>query len=373
MADEVSPEDLDLINAMTAGAGFGAPADPAAAAAAPQAAAPQAAPQAAPAQAPQTPQEQATQQVAPQTEGTNAKKDPFEFFEVDGKAYTPDQLRGIANRYKGLNYEHQTKVAPISKSVEFLNALREAAQEDGTPLDDAALASLLENALTAYSTKNPTLGHTASQANAAPSGQPRSDTTVPITHGNGQSVQDQIAQWESDNAISLPPAWKDAMVASGDMKAQLGALNERLNQMAQLGQQTAQTAEQQLQQAQATHQDAGRQQLVNNLQYIQQKYQFPDEQEQDFMNFVQLRGYDTFELMDRTLAETLAQDFKNNLNAPEMERLRAMAERRQAFTGSLSPSPGGNTGGAPAPAVDPNQQAMDAMVATHNAKKYAPA
>ena len=32
-------------------------------------------------------------------------------------------------------------------------------------------------------------------------------------------------------------------------------------------------------------------------------------------------------------------DFKNNMNSPEMERMKAIASRRQAYTGSLGSTP----------------------------------
>ena len=84
------------------------------------------------------------------------------------------------------------------------------------------------------------------------------------------------------------------------------------------------------------------------------EFQLPDEAEQDFMHFVQGRGYDVWELMDLNLAKTLAQDFKNNQQAPDLERFRQMAERRQAFTGNLSPSAGAGGAATPPPgAADP--------------------
>ena len=44
------------------------------------------------------------------------------------------------------------------------------------------------------------------------------------------------------------------------------------------------------------------------------------------------------------------QDFKNSMNSPEMERMKAIAERRQAFTGSLGQTPAATPTNAPAEA-----------------------
>ena len=99
---DLSPEELNMINEIS-GNQLGAPA--------PQPA-PQ--PQAQP-QEQQTPQELATQEMAPVQPTVGDA--PFEFFEVDTphgkKQYTPEQLRGIASRYSDLNYRHQTQVALV--------------------------------------------------------------------------------------------------------------------------------------------------------------------------------------------------------------------------------------------------------------------
>lgn len=314
---------------------------------------------AAPAESKPTPQEQVTEAMAPATESTNAKADPFEFFEVDmgngnKRAYTPDQLRGIATRYSDLNYRHQTEVAPNAKTLGFLNQLRAEAQESGEPIGDDELYNILETALTAYA-KNPTLGNTGTEQ--TPSSPNRSDT--PIQHqrsnANPQDINAQLAEWEQMNAINLPPAYKEAIANSGNMMQQIQALTDMVSNLTKTGAATAATAEGQLAEAKKTKSDAGMQQIMNNMQRIQNKFGFPDESEQDFMNFVQGRGFDVWELMDYQTAETLASDFKNNQAAPELERFREMATRRQAFTGNVTPSSGSN-GSAPQQNIDPDQE-----------------
>lgn len=314
---------------------------------------PQAQPAAQPApQDKPTPQEQATAAVAPKTEQTSASQDPFEFFEVDDgkgnkRAYTPDQLRGITNRYSNLNYQHQTQIAPIQKSVQFLNQLRSQAQAEGLDLNDDQLYSILEASMTAYA-KNPTIGNTGQQPNdqAAPG---RADVAIETQTGSTSQtpLDEQLAAWEQQNAVSLPPGFKDALSKTGSLEQQIAQLTQMVAQLTQSGAQTAQVAQGQLTQAQQAQADAGRQRLVNNLQRVQNELQLPDEAENDFMAFVQGRGYDVWELMDYNLAKTLATDFKNNQQAPELARFRDMAARRQAFTGNLSPAPG-NAGAAPA-------------------------
>lgn len=307
-----------------------------------------------------TPQEQATANVAPNTEAQAAAADAFEFFDAgNGKVYTPEQLRGIASRYSDLNYRHQTEVAPIQKSVGFLNQLRAQAAADGQTLDDDQMSEILEAALTAY-VSNPTLGGQSPKTNANPN---RADVPIDNQAGTVTDMEAALAQWEQQNAVSLPPMYKDAIAKTGSLEEQIQQLTQMVQGLTQAGAQTAQQAQGQLQQAQQAQSEVGKQQVINNLQRIQNEFQFPDTAEQDFMAFVQGRGYDVWELMDYELAKTLAGDFKNNQQAPELERFRNIAQKRQAFTGNLTPSPGATGNSAPPPA-DPDMETIDGMTDT---------
>ena len=99
-----------------------------------------------------------------------------------------------------------------------------------------------------------------------------------------------------------------------------------------------------LQSAEAQRDSAYRQKAANNLNQMQQALKLPDEAQDDFFNFAYGRGYNEDDFID-----------------PEMERLRSMNERRQAFTGSVNPMPSG--GGAAATAASPDQGFMDALTA----------
>lgn len=328
-----------------------------------QQAAPAQQPPAKPADKP-TPQEQATSQVAPKTEGTQSKADPFEFFDAgNGKVYTPEQLRGITSRYSDMNYKHQTEIAPNAKSINFLNQLRQQAAAEGHTLDDDQMASMLEAALTAFAS-NPVIGNKGQQApnNGNPA---RQDVPVQTQTGTATDIEAQLSQWEQQNAVSLPPMYKDAIAKTGSLEQQIAQLTAMVQGLTKQGNQIATDAEGKLKQAQQANSDAGKQQIINNLNRIQTEFQFPDEAEQDFMAFVQGRGYDVWELMDLTLARTLATDFKNNQQAPDLERFRQMAQKRQAFTGNLSPSPGNAPAGQQPPTQeDADQAVIDGMTDT---------
>jgi hypothetical protein len=97
--------------------------------------------------------------------------------------------------------------------------------------------------------------------------------------------------------------------------------------------------------------NAARQQAANNLNVAQQKYQLPDQDEQDFFNFAFERGYTIEDFIDPRLTDMVMADFSNNRNGPEMDRLRQMAARRQAYTGQVGATPA--AGGQPeAPSQD---------------------
>ena len=105
---------------------------------------------------------------------------------------------------------------------------------------------------------------------------------------------------------------------------------------------------------------AYRQQAANNLNVMQSTLQLPDEAQDDFFQFAYGRGYGDEDFLDPELVMKVGQDFASNRDQPEMARLRAMNEKRQAFTGSINPMPsGGGAAGAPAPSAD--QGFMDAL------------
>ena len=86
----------------------------------------------------------------------------------------------------------------------------------------------------------------------------------------------------------------------------------------------------------------------------------PDDAEDDFFDFAFGRGYTVEDFIDRELTMKVMQDFTNNRSTPEMERLRALNAKRQAFTGAATATP--SAGGAPQTA-SADQQFMDAVAA----------
>lgn len=124
---------------------------------------------------------------------------------------------------------------------------------------------------------------------------------------------------------------------------------QAMQQMQQGGvnqnQEALQGAQQMNEQAGQQQSNAIRQTIGNNLSMAQRQMQLPDDAEQDFMQFAFARGYTIEDFIDPQLTMQVAQDFRNNMNSPEMDRLKAMAQRRQAFTGMAEGAPAMAGGG----------------------------
>jgi hypothetical protein len=141
------------------------------------------------------------------------------------------------------------------------------------------------------------------------------------------------------------------------MQQQMMQMMQFIQQMAQgapQAQAVQQQAQQQLQQGQQLQSQAAVGMVRNNLAQTFSAMQVPmDEQTKaDFRMFAMQRGYDFPDFIDPELTAIVVKDYKANKDAPEMERLRAIHAKRQAFTGAADQTPGG-AGGGVAPAGDP--------------------
>lgn len=320
-----------------------------------------------------TDMDKATKQMAPKDEGT--KSDPFEFFEVDmgdgrKEVLTPNQIRGMVPRYKEMNYTHQQKVAPVKSSLDFINEIREKALAEGETIDDNELANFLRAAVSAYA-HSPDMGAAANGQGPATNTK-RENISVNTNQGSaaGMDVETQLSQWEQENAVSLPPMYKDAISKTGKMESELAEMKQLLTQLAQGSKGALEGASTQLDAAKAKNSQAGIQMIQNNMQKVQMKYGFPDDAEQQFMTFIQERGYMIEDLMDATMADRLGADFKAVQDSPELDRLKAISQRRQAYTGTMSPGTSVTTGAAPTQAApDADMEFINTVADAHMKKK----
>lgn len=302
----------------------------------PQQAAPAPAPQGLPPQAPpQAPpeasnQDKAAEQGSPKTEGDKMSADAIvyqvDFGEGQGQRdLTPQQIKSTFDRYSSMNYKN-AQYKPVYDLVDQI-------MRDNPNLNSKQVAEQMNNIYKAQES-NPTMGNTEGKKSGNPSDGP-------------SDLDSSLEKWEQENAASLPPGYKE-MIQGGQqgmqqMQQELARTQAMIRQMAAQNQGVADAAKTQVQNSTSQQVEAVRQQIANNLDRVQQGLKLPAEKAQDFMVFAAERGYTLEDFADPQLTVNVMSDFKNNMDSPEMERMRGISQRRQAFTGSLGSTPGGGS------------------------------
>lgn len=267
---------------------------------------------------------------------TDAANKPVTFnvqFGEEERELSSNQIASTFDRYVALNRKH----GELKPAIDLVENMLASAQEQGVQTNPQQLAEFLTAAVKAQM-HNPPQG-----ANPQVSAQTINEET-----------EAALKAWETENAASLPPGYRENASRMQGIETQLGQVTQLLQQALQGQQQGAQQLQQQAQQVQGQAVNTTRQMIANNLNQVSQHLQLPDEDEPLFMQFAQERGYTLEDFIDPGLTLKVAQDFKNNRQAPEMQRLQEIASRRQAFTGSG----GGNAvsgGAAPTPQATPDE------------------
>jgi len=263
---------------------------------APQQAAPAPAPEA-PAEAPTTPQEKAEKTGSPQTEGDRQQQDPMVYKVKMGdeeRALTPEQIASTFSRYKDLNYRN-AQMKPINQLAEGLIERSGASPEQ--------VAKLMQASLQAF-TKNAQMGkQRPAQDGVAKPQQPQPSAQQP-------DLNEEFSKYEDENAISLPPGYREGMGRIQRMEQQLQQGMNMMNQVLQRSQQGAQQGMQAAQTAQVDRNTAIKQTIANNLDRAQQSAQLPDAEGKNFMRYAGERGYTIEDFADANLAQKVVQDFK---------------------------------------------------------------
>lgn len=303
--------------------------------AAPNAAPPAAQPPAPAAPAKDSAQDKAAASGSPETEGDKQNADPVIYdIKVGDKTrkMTPQQISDTLGRYAEINYLH-------SQTKPHLEAMGGLMKEAGIK-DPKEFASHMK-ALMQANQKNPQMGNTEGDVSG--------DNKTSDKPRSADDISAQLSKWEEDNAASLPPGYKEMMQGSG----QVGQIAQQMQQMQQMlravlaqSAGTADASRAAMQDAQSQKGQAIQRQIANNIDRVQQHLGLPDDKANDFMVFAAERGYTLEDFLDIQLAAKVMGDFKNNMDSPEMERMRQIAQRRQAFTGSMGATP--SAGGAPA-------------------------
>lgn len=267
-----------------------------------------------------TAEEAAVSAGAPKDEGGKMGEDAI-LYEIGGRKLTPQQISSTFDRYRDLNYKQQ-EYADLHKVAEI-------AMRSGMGKSPSDVARVMAQLL-------------AGQKNAQMGGQDeRPNETKPA------ATDDELSKWEEENAAKLPPGYRELHQSLGSMGQGIGDLKNLLVQVLQQAKGASDAGARDMQQAREERGNAIKAKISNNLEALAGKLGLTDQHAGDFMVFAGERGYTLDDFIDPRLAASVMQDFKANLDSPEMERLRAIAQRRQAFTGTMG-SPASQGRDAPA-------------------------
>jgi len=295
--------------------------------------------------------------VSPNTEASASAQEPVSYKVIingEERTLTPEQIAQTTSRYADLNYKHQTEVAPIKPAIDILNKIVAQAKADGIEVSGEDLAALLTRSLMSQANSHETQFGSGSQNDKealAAAGVERTNTLIEKSQPAG-SMDAQLAQWEAENAVTLPPGFKDMAKKMNGLESQNTEMASMMKQLIGHMQGVATTAEGQLKKGSDNQSAAYRQTIANNLNKAQAKFNLPDETSQEFLMFAGERGYGIEDFIDPSLTEKAVQDFAAVRNTPEMERLKAINTKRQAFTGITTAGGASNQTQPTAPNAD---------------------
>lgn len=275
-----------------------------------------------------TAEEQAVSDGAPQDEAARMSDDAI-LYEIGGRKLTPQQIASTFDRYRDLNYNHAQN-ANVLKAVELMT-------KSGQAKDPDDVARILV-AMMRGEQPNPQMGSESQET--APDPEPDDD--------------EAWSRWEADNAATLPPGYKDMHKSMAELRNQNAQVLDMLKQVLSHSGQVASEATAGLEEAKTARAKAIQDRIINNVDSVASKLGLADEHAQDFLVFAGERGYTLDDFIDPRLTMTVMSDFKNSIDTPEMQRLREIAQRRQAFTGSLGQTPASQSAATtPSSDVDP--------------------
>ena len=198
--------------------------------------------------APTPPKEETTQDKAadvasPETEGDKIAAEAIiyevDFGEVDAdgnkkkRPLTDSQIKSTFERYSAMNHKN-AQYKPVQDVIEQIAKAN----------PQMNMQEMAQNMIAIYNSQvaNPTMGNTQGEKQQKP-GQPANQTATPL---------DQVlSKWEEDNAISLPPEYKNLIVGGQSemqvMKQQLAQTQRALQQVLSQSQGVADAAKSQVQ------------------------------------------------------------------------------------------------------------------------------
>ena len=300
--------------------------------------------------------EDQAQSNSPVDESDKQAEEAITFIDVDfqdgqdPRRLSDKQVRDTMNRYKNLNFLHSQEIAPMKPAIEFINQTAQGLRQQGHNVSGDDMAQFLKAATDAF-VKNVQMG---GQVDPTPDS---AGVRIPKPQVPAD-IEAEFTKWEEENAVNLPPMYRDAANRIGSLEERMGKIGPAMEQMMSQAQGLSSEAATQAEDANTMHANAVRQQAANNLSQAQRAHNLPDEEEADFFNFAFERGYTIDDFIDPQMTNQIVSDYSAARNTPEMERLQSMAQRRQSYTGTVDLSP--SSGGTP-PEQNVDQQFIDTL------------
>ncbi|CAB5220257.1 hypothetical protein UFOVP235_21 [uncultured Caudovirales phage] len=271
-----------------------------------------------------------------------------EFQPGQKRKLTPEQIKSTFDRYSALNYEH-SQLKPVMEAAKAIMG-----HHGMDPMQFAQ--AMIETARSGR--EGPTTFGDTTRQNGP-------ETTAKDFPAD--SFEAKLKRWEEENAASLPPGYKEMMASQMQSQGQMQQMMQMMQHVMSKSAGVADAAKAMNDVGRDNRTQAIRQTIGSNVDRAQQALQLPDQAAQDFMVYASERGYTIEDFVDPQLTFKVMTDFRNNMNSPEMERLRGMAQRRQAFTGSLGSTP---SGGAATPPADQGGGTFDKLVNSAMSNKF---
>lgn len=282
-----------------------------------------------PQEAPETAQEKAVAAASPETEGDKSQAEAIIYNVKIGdqdRQLSPSQIAGTYERYRDLNYK-QAQMKPVNDLAGMIMEKTGKGPEDTAKIMAAALKAMSKNAQMGQSRPK--------QEGVAQPVAPQQGDAAAMSN----KLNEEYQKYEDENAISLPPGYREQVSRMGRMENAMGQQMQMMQQILQQAQAAGQQGNQSREQAMQSREDAIAQSIRGNLDKAQQQAGLPDEALDDFRAYALERGYTAEDFADMGLTNKVVNDFKNQMNTPEFERLREMANRREAYLRSQSGGP----------------------------------
>lgn len=266
-----------------------------------------------------TPEGQAMSALRPKDPGDAGGESPVLYrvkFGDEDRELTPEQIVGTFQRYSSLNHKHAA-LKPIIEMAEQI------IEKSGVPADK--LQALILSKLK---------GGNQAPGGGKPAAQPAAT----------EDREALLSQWEQENAAKLPPGYREMFAGMNQIREGQDGIKEMLGQVLAAGRGVTDASAALQKDARQRQVQAIRSMIGTNLNKAQAAHGLPDEAAKDFMMFAAERGYTMEDFADEGLTMKVTGDFKAMANTGEFVRLKELAARRQAFTGTIGSAPAGGAG-----------------------------